>query len=213
MITLNMKLITQFILSRYEGRVITREELREVCERFGEDFEYIVNYYISRGYLVRILRGVYYVKTLEEYKFGKTPDPMTLIAKAMNKLKLKWYFGLYTALRLNGATYEYYSRIFLVTPVITRPRPVTILGERIQFVKLKESLLGFGMVKRGEIQYSDPEKTLLDFIYLKRYNKRLNADAVVREYIAKVRKEKLIEYSKAYPKSVQKEVEAIVSKR
>ena len=208
-----MKLITQFILSRYGGRVITREELREVCERFGEDFEYIVNYYISRGYLVRILRGVYYVKTLEEYKFGKTPDPMTLIAKATNKLKLKWYFGLYTALRLNGATYEYYSRIFLVTPVITRSGPVTILGERIQFVKLKESLLGFGVVKRGEIQYSDLEKTLLDFIYLKRYNKRLNADAVVREYIAKVRKEKLIEYSKAYPKSVQKEVEAIVSKR
>ncbi|MCD6373046.1 MAG: hypothetical protein J7L37_05820 [Thermococcus sp.] len=168
---------------------------------------------MSRGYLVRILRGVYYVKTLEEYKFGKTPDPMTLIAKATNKLKLKWYFGLYTALRLNGATYEYYSRIFLVTPVITRSGPVTILGERIQFVKLKESLLGFGVVKRGEIQYSDLEKTLLDFIYLKRYNKRLNADAVVREYIAKVRKEKLIEYSKAYPKSVQKEVEAIVSKR
>jgi len=208
-----MKLMTQFILSRYGGKVITREELREVCERFGESFEYIVNYYISRGYLVRILRGVYYVKTLEEYKFGKTPDPMTLIAKAMNKLKLKWYFGLYTALRLNGATYEYYSQIFLITPVITRPRPVTVLGERVQFVKLKESLLGFGVVKRGEIQYSDLEKTLLDFIYLKRYNKRLNANAVVREYIAKAQKAKLVEYSKAYPESVQKEVEAIVSER
>ncbi|ASJ07389.1 type IV toxin-antitoxin system AbiEi family antitoxin domain-containing protein [Thermococcus pacificus] len=207
-----MKLITQFILSRYGGKVITRDELEEICRRFGESLEYIVNYYISRGYLIRILRGVYYVKTLEEYKFGKTPDPLTLISKAMNKLTLKWYFGLYTALKLNGATYEYYSRIFLITPVITRPKPVTILGERVQFVKLKGSLLGFGVVKRREIQYSDLEKTLLDFIYLKRYNKRLNADAVVREYFAKARKEKLIEYSKAYPKSVQREVEAIVSK-
>ncbi len=195
-----MKLITQFIFSKYEGKVITKEELREACERFGESFEYIVNYYISRGYLIRILRGVYYVKTLEEYKFGKTPDPMTLISKAMNKLKLKWYFGLYTALRLNGITYEYYSRIFLVTPAITRPKPVTILGERVQFVKLKESLLGFGVVKRGEIQYSDLEKTLLDFIYLKRYNKRLNANAVVREYAASAKAEKLIEYSRAYPR-------------
>ena len=207
-----MKLLTQFILSRYGGRVITKEELKKVCERFGESSEYIVNYYISRGYLIRILRGVYYVKTLEEYKFRKTPDPMSLIAKAMNTLGLEWYFGLYTALRLNGATYEYYSRIFLVTPVITRPKPVEILGEKVQFVKLKVSLMGFGVVKRGEIQYSDLEKTLLDFIYLKRYNKRLNADAVVREYLAKARKEKLIEYSKAYPKSVQREVEAIVSK-
>ncbi|WP_460129487.1 type IV toxin-antitoxin system AbiEi family antitoxin domain-containing protein [Thermococcus prieurii] len=208
-----MKLITQYILSRYGGRVITKEELREVCERFGENFEYIVNYYISRGYLVRILRGVYYVKTLEEYKFGRTPDPMTLIAKAMNKLDLKWYFGLYTSLRLNGATYEYYSRIFLITPVITRPKPITVLGEEVQFVKLKESLLGFGVVKRRKIQYSDLEKTLLDFIYLKRYNKRLNADAVVQEYLAKAKKEKLMEYSKAYPKSVQREVEAIVSRQ
>ncbi len=207
-----MKLVTKFIISRYGGKIITREELKKVCERFGESSEYIVNYYISRGYLIRILRGVYYVKTLEEYKFGKTPEPLTLIAKAMNKLTLKWYFGLYTALRLNGATYEYYSRIFLITPVITRPKPITILGESVQFIKLKESLLGFGVIKRGEIQYSDLEKTLLDFIYLKRYNKRLNADAVVREYIAKIEKEKLIEYSEAYPKSVQREVEAIVSK-
>jgi len=61
-----MKPITKFILSRYGGRVITKEELKDVCRRFGENFEYVVNYYISRGYLVRILRGVYYVKTLEE---------------------------------------------------------------------------------------------------------------------------------------------------
>ena len=208
-----MKLVTKFVLSKYGGKVITREELREVCRRFGQDPKYIVNYYISQGYLIRILRGVYYVKTFEEYKFGKTPDPLSLIAKAMNKLKLKWYFGLYTALRLNGATHEYYSRIFLITPVITRPRPVIILGEEVRFVKLKEPLLDFGVVKHGEIQYSDLEKTLLDFIYLKRYNKNLNADAVVKEHIAKARVDKLIEYSRSYPKSVQREVKAIVPKR
>ena len=72
-----MKLITQFIFSRYGGKIITREELREICRRFGGSFEYIVNYYISRGYLVRILRGIYYVKTLEEYKFGKQPTSTT----------------------------------------------------------------------------------------------------------------------------------------
>ena len=208
-----MKLITKFILSRYGGRVTTRKELEGICRRFGENPGYIVNYYISRGYLVRILRGIYYVRTLEEYKLGKTPDLMKLIAMAMNKLALKWYFGLYTALRLNGVTYEYYSLLFVITPAITRPKPVTILGERVQFVKLKESLLGFGVVKQGELQYSDLEKTLLDFIYLKRYNKRLNADAVVKEYFASAKAEKLIEYSRAYPKSVQGEVEAIVSGR
>ncbi|WP_460041725.1 type IV toxin-antitoxin system AbiEi family antitoxin domain-containing protein [Thermococcus atlanticus] len=125
---------------------------------------------------------------------------MKLIAMAMEKMGIKWYFGLYTALRLNGVTYEYYSRLFVVTPAITRPKPVKILGENVQFVKLKKSLLGFGVVKSGEIQYSDLEKTLLDFIYLKRYNKRLNANAVVREYIASAKAEKLIEYSRAYPK-------------
>ncbi|AEC52039.1 hypothetical protein PNA2_1123 [Pyrococcus sp. NA2] len=69
MTTLNMKLITKFILSKYGGEIITKKELEDVCRRFGEQFKYIVNYYISRGYLIRILRGVYYVRTLEEYKF------------------------------------------------------------------------------------------------------------------------------------------------
>ena len=153
-----MKLITKFIFSKYGGRVTTRKELEEICRRFGENPGYIVNYYISRGYLVRILRGIYYVRTLEEYKLGKTPDLMKLIAMAMEKMGIKWYFGLYTALRLNGVTYEYYSRLFVVTPAITRPKPVKILGENVQFVRLKESLLGFGVVKSGEIQYSDLEK-------------------------------------------------------
>ncbi|WP_256359064.1 hypothetical protein [Pyrococcus sp. NA2] len=42
--------------------------------------------------------------------------------------------------------------------MITRPKPVTILGEKVQFVKLKKSLMSFGVIKRGEIQYSDLEK-------------------------------------------------------
>lgn len=190
-----------------------KEELERVCSRFGEPVEYILNYYLSRGYLVRVLRGVYYVKTLEEYKLGRTPDPMKLIALAMGKMGIKWYFGLYTALRLNGVTYEYYSRLFMVTPVISRPRPVKVLGESVQFVKLKEDLLTFGIVTKGRYRYSDLEKTLLDFIYLKRYNRKIDAESVVKEYLPRADLTKLLEYSKAYPRSVRREVEAVVSRR
>ncbi|WP_158508411.1 hypothetical protein [Thermococcus barophilus] len=103
--------------------------------------EYILsNYYLSKGYLVRILRGIYYVKTLEEYKLGKHLTYET-DCHGYGEIGIRGYFGLYTALRLNGVTYEYYSRIFVITPVISRSRPVKVLGESVQFVKLKENLL------------------------------------------------------------------------
>jgi len=53
------------------------------------------------------LRGLYYVKSLEEFKLKKAIDTYKVISLGMNKLRLNWYFGLYTSLRLNGLTHEF----------------------------------------------------------------------------------------------------------
>jgi hypothetical protein len=37
---------------------------------------------ISYGYLVRILRGLYYVKTLEEFELRKSPDVYRVLSLA-----------------------------------------------------------------------------------------------------------------------------------
>jgi hypothetical protein len=69
-----MKKLTRCILSRFGGNVITKDETKDTCKRFGADVDSTINFMISYGYLVRIPRGLYYVKTVEEFELRKSPD-------------------------------------------------------------------------------------------------------------------------------------------
>lgn len=204
-INLGVRLATRYLLSRYGGKAATKADLAELCGRFGVDLNYFVNYVIRYGYVVRILRGLYYVKTVEEFKLRKAPNLLRILSLGMERLGLKWYFGLYTALRLNSATHEYYDVIFLLSDSVYRPKPVRVAGEKVKFVKVKPGLLGFGLVKRGGLVYSDLEKTALDFIYLSRYGSvhRERAVAVLREHADTLNRGKLAEYAKYYPKTMR----------
>jgi len=78
-----MKLITKYILSNFGGKVIDRKELEEICNKFEVNSVYITNYMISYGFFIRILRGLYYVKTMEEFKLKKALDICKLISLGM----------------------------------------------------------------------------------------------------------------------------------
>ncbi len=164
---------------------------------------------ISYGYLIRIFRGLYYVKTLEEFSTRKSIDTMKLISLGMNKLSVEWYFGLNTALRLNGVTHEFFPVIHVVNDAVYRPKIVKINGENVRFIKLKKELFGFGVVEKDGVRYSDLEKTLLDMVYLSRYRSVPEERIVsaLREYKKGVKKKKLSEYLRFYPKSVRRVVE------
>lgn len=199
-----MKKITVYILSEFGGKVVKREELENVFKRFRKDTSSTINYMITYGYLVRILRGLYYVKSIEEFKRGKRIDTLKLISLGMEKLNIEWYFGLHTALRLNGLTHEYSALTYVLSDSIYRPKDVNVNGDKVRFTKLKKELFGFGVVRRGELKYSDPEKTLLDIVYLYRYRsvpeKRIIS--ILKEY-GRVSKSKLKKYLNHYPKSVE----------
>ena len=168
--------------------------------------EYFVNYIIKYGYVVRVLRGVYYVKTIEEFKLRKSVNPLKVLTLGMNRLNVKWYFGLYTALRLNGLTHEYYDVIFVLNDTIYRPKLIKVAGEKVKFVKIKPNLIDFGIVKRNGFIYSDLEKTILDFIYLSRYGKisKYTVKELIIEFGNIVDKEKIARYAKQYPKTVMR---------
>ena len=203
---LGVRLATRYLLSRFGGRAVTKTELAELCGRFGVDLDYFVNYVIRYGYVVRVLRGLYYVKTVEEFKLGRSVDPLRALALGMERLGVGWYFGLYTALRLNGATHEYYDVVFVISDSLRRPKPIRVAGERVRFVKVKPGLVGFGLAKRDSLVYSDLEKTVLDFVYLSRYGSisREGAIAVLREHADALSREKLAEYARRYPKTVRR---------
>ncbi|MCD6369256.1 MAG: hypothetical protein J7L38_05630 [Thermoproteales archaeon] len=188
-----MKNTTRYLLSKYGGRVVTKVEIVDLCERFKVDPDYFVNHVIRYGYVVRILRGLYYVKTFEEFKLRKSVNPLSILSLGMDRLGAKWYFGLYTALRLNGVTHEYYDVTFVISYSIFRPKTIKIAGEEVKFVKIKPGMAEFGLIKKNELVYSDLEKTLLDFLYLSKFGtlKRREALNTLKEYSEKASRKKL----------------------
>jgi len=199
-----MKSLTKYILSNYGGKVAKKDELEKACRRFGANTDATINFMISYGYLVRILRGLYYTKTLEEFKLKKSLNIHEILSLGMEKLGINWYFGLYTSLRLNGLTHEYFDTIFLLNDKIFRPKEIKVAGERVKFIKLKNKLFGFGIMNRNHTKFSDVEKTLLDFVYVSRYRSVLEERTVsiLDEYRKSTKKEKIKAYLKFYPKTV-----------
>ena len=193
-------------------KFVKSEELESLCKELKKDYKDVVRYLLARKYLIRIFRGIFYVKSIEEIELGKINlSPLDLVA---NGLKLKgiknWYFGLHTALRLNNLTHEYFSVDYVINDKIFRAREMGIAGYKFKFVKIKPSLI-FGITKRNNIKYSDIEKTILDFIYIEKY-RSVPEDKIlldVSEFIKKANKDRLFGYLEKYPKTVMKTVERL----
>lgn len=200
-----MKRLTMYILSRFGGNVVTREEVKEACRRFRANHADTINFMISYGYFIRILRGIYYVKTLDEFKLRKPAEAYRVISLGLNRLGIDWYFGLYTALRLNGLTHEFSKTIFVVNDSIFRHKEIEVAGEKVRFVKLRDKLFGFGVVEKNGFRFSDPEKTVLDFIYVFRYRgvPEERIVSMIDDYSKNLKNEKIKSYLRFYPKTVE----------
>ena len=203
-----MKKLTRYILSRFGGSVTIKDEIKETCKRFGADADSTINFMIWYGYLVRILRGLYYVKTIEEFGLKKSLDIYKVLSLGLNKLKVKWYFGLYTGLRLNGLTHEFFGTIFILNDRIYRPKEIKVAGEKVKFLKLSSKLVDFGIVNENGKRFSDVEKTLLDFAYISRYRSAPEERTIsmIEEYSKEAKTKKIEEYLKFYPKTVERMV-------
>jgi hypothetical protein len=195
---------------------VTAEELKTYCRSMRMDYATVVSYFVKRKYFVRVLRGIFYVKSLEEAKLGRSRyNHLELVARGLELKKVSnWYFGLHTALKLNNMTHETFAVEDVINDKLFRANPFTIAGYKFKFSKLSRSLLDFG-IKKAEngVRYSDPEKTVLDFIYIWRYNgipeEKIVAD--VSGWVKGASRGKLRAYAKKYPKTVA-EIAARVAK-
>ena len=196
---------------------VTSVELRGYCRRMKINYNSAIGHFITRGHIIRIFKGIFYVKSLDEMKLGKTKySHLELVAKGLELKGVKnWYFGLYTALKLNNMTHEYFSIDYVVNDKILRVNPMKIAGHKVHFLKLKSSLFSFGIISKGTIMCSDNEKTILDFIYMWRYNgiakDRIIAD--IGDWTSNLCGPKFEEYAKSYPKTVQEIAHEIMFKR
>jgi predicted transcriptional regulator of viral defense system len=193
-------------------KFVVTEELKELSNELHEDHMSIINYLTKRRYLIRIFKGVFYVRSLEEIKFDTLHiGHLDLIA---NGLKLKgitnWYFGLYTALTLNNLTHEYFAIDTVINDTLFRAKEVEIAGHKFKFIKIKTPLI-FGTKTENNLIFSNIEKTILDFIYIKKY-RSLPEDKIildVSEFMEKANRRTLLSYADKYPKSVRKIIEKL----
>jgi hypothetical protein len=186
---------------------LTAEELKAYCKSMKLDYDIVVRYFGMRHYFVRIFRGVFYVKSPEELKLGRSKyNHLELVAKGLELKKVKnWYFGLHTALKLNNMTHETFTVEDVINDKLFRANPFTIASYKFKFSRLSPLLLDFGITKaENGVRYSDPEKTILDFIYIWRYNGIPNEKIVddVKGWARNAAKAKMKEYAKRYPKTV-----------
>jgi predicted transcriptional regulator of viral defense system len=193
------------MLRREKREFITSKELKKICRRLGVKYESAIRHLIPRGHLVRVFRGIFYVKSLEEDHLGSTKySHLELVAKGLEIKGVKsWYFGLTTALVLNNMTHEHFAVDYVLNDVIQRSSPMDIAGYGFVFKKVKSNLLSFGILENG-IRYSDPEKTILDTVYLDRYGgvSPQKTALNVSEYFEHIDKDKLKKYVEEYPLTV-----------
>src|SRR5580658_2160315 len=195
-----------------EGReVLTSEDLSAMARRIGATPEHALRHLRREGYLLPLFRGYYYLRSPEELRLHtERHNPLELFALAARAKGIgEWYFGLHTALRLNGLTHEDRREETVVSRAFYRIKGVPIGSRRFVIHKWGPELFGFGLERHGTYRVSDPEKTVLDLAYLDfwRAKKRHPATRTWTEHLASVNSRKVRRYLVHYPVDIRRTVE------
>ena len=192
------------ILESFKDKLVSKKQLeitiRDVLQdKYSETT--IVNLRKNKDILY-IFKGYYYILNSKEKKGSYIKySTNEMVYAILNKLNIKWYLGLYSALEKNNIIWQ-----GVVNPIILNSNlsgEKKILGIKYQFHKVKKELLDFGHSKkitknRITFYYSDPEKTYIDFIY---FNKNPPSELSNAKNIEKLRL-----YLKKYSKNFKKKV-------
>jgi hypothetical protein len=191
-----------------DKKFTTSQEIKKISKEFGINPTNTIRNLMARGHLVRIFRGIFYIRSFDEVKMGKMKySHLDLVSKGLGIMGVEdWYFCLHTALKLNNLTHEFRNVDYIATTQLFRGKPINIAGHIFSFHKLSPSLFDFGINReRPPLRYSDPEKTVLDMVYMRRYNgipsERIRIE--VAEYLGKLDIEVLSDYLAHYPGSVK----------
>ena len=191
-------------LNIQKERIVTSLEIKGLAKEIGNNEDRAIAYLQEEGYIVRILRGIFYVRTPDEkMRKGLDRSLFELVGMALVKKGVKeWYFGLDTALRLNGMTHEYHDITHVLTDSFRTTKPIMIGGSRFSFVRRNKRFFGFGMKEEKNYHYSDPERTILDLAYYAylhgKVENRIKESLV--EYGGDLNQERLCDYLHRYPK-------------
>jgi len=194
------KLNTIYLALLNRGKkIVKREEIIKLIEEYNKKIGKVsiknALWYLSRrNYIKRIFLDYYYINSIEE-KARKTCNLQDdeLLFEVLNREKIKWYLGLNSALYESREIWQGINIPTIINNRISGKKKVA--GMNVNFIKVKPNLI-FGLLENKTKNnvvyfYSDPEKTRLDFAYLRKINNL-------------VKNSKTKKYMKKYPKWIQK---------
>jgi len=190
-----------------DGKFITSDKIKGYCSVLKMKYSDAIIYLTRHKYLHVILRGIFYNPSIEERKYkGFDATYREAMLKALEIKGIdNWYFGLETAVKFNNLTHEFFVMDIIINDRIGRAKPIEVFGNKIKMIKIRPELFSFGIKRSKGMRYSDVEKTVLDMIYLKRYEGL--ADETIRDYIMPYlehcSKEKLKRYAKKYNRKIE----------
>ena len=117
---------------------------------------------------------------------AKKVEDKDILFSVLNKLGVKWYLGLSSALYESGNIWQIPIVINIINNKFSGKRK--ILGFYIRFFKIKNKLIFALRLKKTKnntnYYYSIPAKTYLDMVYF-RINDKLIKDNDIKKYIKK----------------------------
>ena len=134
--------------------VLTSQDLALIWqEKNLNNLKARVAYYIKRGYLIRLTRGVF----AKNKKYDVKELATSLYAPS--------YISFETVLREAGVIFQYYETIFVAGPW---SKDTMIDKNKFTFRKLKNSVLynPAGIVNLNNTSVATPERAFLDTLYL-----------------------------------------------
>ena len=195
-------------------KVVLSSEIRTWSRDLEKNEWNTIRYLQRHKYIVRILRGIFYVRSPDERErdyFERSIYEMITEALKVKGVK-NWYFGLETALKLNNMTHEYFDIDFVITDSYRTTKVIKILDSNFKFIKRSKKFFQFGIIKKNKLIYSDAEKTVLDIAYNGYINnfdiKHLSAS--IKEYINKLDMVKISDYLDYYPNGFKEKIEALL---
>jgi len=193
-----------------ERRFITSKEIRELARELGKGERNSVGYLQRHGYIIRVLRGIFYVRSTDEReRDGMDLSIYELVARALKLKGIKrWYVGLESGLKFNNMTHEYFNIEYVITDSYRTTKTIRILDSNFNFLKRSKDHFGFGIVKRKNVFFSDPEKTVLDLTH-KGYLKGKESNyflSPIWNYEDTLDMDKLTSYLEHYPRGFRETV-------
>lgn len=149
-------------IERELGRVFTAQDLAVAWEYPDESklFE-LIKYYVRRGQLVRLARGLY---AKQDYSEEDLRADAGLLLEVANKLVPNSYVSLFTVLRTHGVVWQYYGEVYSVAES-GRKRKVRGVEFVYRQAKLEILLSDDGLEKSGQVRLAGLERAILDTLY------------------------------------------------